>query len=290
MPSDERSVAPAPTATSSWRPSLFDWVARPPFKSSPICKSWPIRTKVELMSRAISETSGISRINDSMKIMPCDESPFGEFLLLRELTHRINNELAATIGFVSATAARSTNDDVKVALAAVIEHIHDFARIYRALQMPAADHWIDSAGYLRELCQSISRAKLQHKGIELVFVECPLRLSASRCWRLGMIVSELIANASRHAFRDGGGRIQVELLNRDAFVECAVTDNGSGSENIKPGHGMKIIRSLVHELDGTIDHRSGAMGTRATLSFPKDEAGLDDAVARNLGFTDTDPR
>jgi two-component sensor histidine kinase len=226
-------------------------------------------------------------MHSSMK-MPYHEPLFRDYLLLRELTHRINNELTSTIGFVSLTAARSTNDDVKIALAAVIEHIHDFARIYRALQMPAEDHWIDSAGPLRELCQSISRAKLQHKGIELVFVECPLKLSASRCWLLGMIVSELIANASRHAFRDGGGRIQVELLNRGPFVECTVTDNGSGSENIKPGQGIKIIRSLVHGLHGTIDHRSGAMGTRATLSFPQDEAGLDEAEDRCLSATNTD--
>jgi hypothetical protein len=36
---------------------------------------------------------------------------------------------------------------------------------------------------------------LRHEGIELVSIECPLQLNASRCWRLGMIVSELIANA-----------------------------------------------------------------------------------------------
>lgn len=229
------------------------------------------------MSPATSETPEIYRTSESMKIMPCDEVPFGESLLLRELTHRINNELTSTIGFVSITAARSTSNDVKVALAAVTEHIHDFARIYRALQMPPTDHWIDSAGYLRELCQCISRAKLQYRGIELIFVECPLTLSASRCWRLGMIVSELIANASRHAFRNGGGRIEVELLHRDAFVECAVTDNGSGSENFKPGQGIRIIRSLVRDLGGTIDHRSGVIGTRAVLAFPKDEVEPDHA-------------
>jgi two-component sensor histidine kinase len=223
------------------------------------------------MLRAISERPETPLTRGPVEMMPCDEAPFGESLLLRELTHRINNELASTIGFVSIMAARSTSDDVKVALTAVREHIHDFARIYRALQMPSADHRIDSAGYLRELCQCISRAKLQHRGIELVFVESPLTLSALRCWRLGMIVSELIANASRHAFREGGGRIEVELLHRDAFVECTVTDNGSGGENIKPGHGMGIIQSLIRDLSGTIDHRCGAIGTRAVLSFPRDE-------------------
>jgi two-component sensor histidine kinase len=202
-----------------------------------------------------------------MENTACNEPLFGEHLLLRELTHRINNELAATVGFVSLSAARSDDDDVKVALAGVMQHINDSARVYRALQMPADDDRIDAAAYLGELCRSISRAKLQHKGIELVFRECPLQLNALRCWRLGMIVFELITNASRHAFRDSGGKIQVELLNDETIVECSVTDNGAGSENIRPGQGMKIIRSLVVDLRGSIDHRFGTIGTSVVLSF-----------------------
>jgi len=229
------------------------------------------------MPSALSETPNTGITHNSMETSACDELLFGEHLLLRELTHRINNELAATIGFVSLSAARSGDVDVKVALAGVIQHVTDTARIYRALQMPAHDDSIDATAFLGELCRSISRAKLQHKGIELVFMECPLRLNALRCWRLGMIVSELIANASRHAFRDNGGRIQVELLNRETFVECTVTDNGAGSDNISPGQGMKIIRSLVVDLGGTVDHRSGTIGTSVILSFPLRETGLNDS-------------
>jgi two-component sensor histidine kinase len=220
------------------------------------------------MQPLLSETFERSSMEHLMAIKSCNEPPAGEHLLLQELTHRINNELASTIGFVRLTAAQSSSDDVRVALTGVVQHISEFARIYRALQMPVADGWTDAANYLRELCQSISRAKLQHRGIELVLVECPLLLSASRCWRLGMIVSELIANASRHAFGGGGGKIEVELINHGAFVECTVTDNGSGSANNRPGQGLKIIRSLVHDLDGTIDHRFGTMGTSARLYFP----------------------
>lgn len=211
---------------------------------------------------------------------------FEEHLLLRELTHRINNELASTIGFVSVTAMRSGNHDVKVALESVVQYLHNYASIYRALQMPAADERIDAASYLRELCRLICRAKLQHKGIELAFIERPLQLNASRCWRLGMIVSELIGNASRHAFREGGGsrKIQVELVDHETEVECTVSDNGSGSEHIRPGQGLKIIRSLVDDLGGTIDHHSGAMGTTATLCFPLRGTERDDADADHLNF------
>ena len=215
------------------------------------------------MPSAPGETPHTGVTYNSMKNSAC-----AEHLLLRELTHRINNELAATIGFVRLSAARSGDDNVKVALAGVIQHLTDSARIYRALQMPADDGWIDARAYLRELCESISRTKLQYKGIELVFMECPLKLEASRCWRLGMIVSELITNASRHAFRGNGGTIQVEILNRETFAECIVIDNGAGSENIRPGQGMKIIRSLVVEIHGTINHCSGTTGTSVILSFP----------------------
>jgi two-component sensor histidine kinase len=220
------------------------------------------------MQPLLNETLDRSSVDHLMAIKSYNELPAGEHLLLQELTHRINNELASTIGFVRLTAAQSSSDDVKLALTGVVQHISEFARIYRALQMPVTDGWIDSANYLRELCQSISHAKLQHQGIELVLVECPLRLSASRCWRLGMIVSELIANASRHAFGGRGGRIEVEVVNHGSFVECTVTDDGSGSANARPGQGLKIIRSLVHDLQGTIDHRFGTKGTSAKLCFP----------------------
>jgi two-component sensor histidine kinase len=242
------------------------------------------------MSSVLSEPLDIAGEQNSTEIKPLDESSLGEFRLLRELTHRTNNELASTMGFLSWTSARSADEDVQVALAGVIEHINGIARIYRALQMPVADNWIDAEGNLRELCQAISGAKLKRRGIELLFIECPLQLSASRCWRLGMIVSELITNASRHAFRDSGGKIQVGLLNCETYVECIVTDNGFGSENIKEGQGMKIVQSLVHDLRGRIDHRSGPMGTRVMLSFPLGQAGLDNAEALSLKFTNASPQ
>jgi two-component sensor histidine kinase len=192
----------------------------------------------------------------------------GEQLLVRELTHRINNELASTAGFISLAAARSTNTEVKAVLAGVMEHIHGIAGIYRALQMPAADESIDAAEYLRTLCQLVSCAKLRHRGVELIFTECALDLNAVQCWRLGMIVSELISNASRHAFASRGGSIRIELFEGNGFVQCVVADDGAGYEKASPGQGTKIVRSLVDDLGGSIHFCSGAAGTSATVSFP----------------------
>jgi len=80
-----------------------------------------------------------------------------------------------------------------------MEQLHNYARVHHALQMPASNDDIDASAYLRELCRSISRSKLEHRNIELVLVECAFRMSSDRCWLMGMIVAELITNAVRHA-------------------------------------------------------------------------------------------
>jgi two-component sensor histidine kinase len=191
-----------------------------------------------------------------------------EPLLLRELTHRVTNEFSAAISFVSLTAARSTSDEVKMTLAHVQECLENYARVHRALQEPAHGKLFDAPAYLEQLCRSISFSKLNCKGIELVFVEHPLQMRSEQCWRLGMIVSELITNAVRHGFGEAGGVIQVELESIGAFAQCRVADNGPAPGNVHPGRGLKIIQALVKGLHGRIDQHFGSHGTTSLIIFP----------------------
>jgi two-component sensor histidine kinase len=189
-------------------------------------------------------------------------------LLLREFSHRVNNEFASIIGMLSIASARTKNNEARTALNIIQDQLHSYARVHHALQMPERSIQIDASAYLRELCRAISRSKLDAKGIELVFVDHPLQMESERCWRLGLIVSELVTNAERHAFCHSGGAIRVEILRLSSFVRCRVTDNGSADAVGQLGSGSKIIRALAESLGGTIDQRFGAYGTIATLSFP----------------------
>jgi two-component sensor histidine kinase len=191
-----------------------------------------------------------------------------ERILLNELIHRINNEFSSLIGSVSRTAARSVNYEVKVALAHIIEILSHYAELHRALQMPQNDAYIDASAYLENLCLSISRSKLVGIRIDLMLTASPLRLPSERCWRLGMIVYELVTNAARHAFGNGSGEIRVELSCAGKFVECRVVDNGSALSKIQRGRGLKIVDELVKGLDGRIDQRFGQSGSSSILTFP----------------------
>jgi two-component sensor histidine kinase len=189
-------------------------------------------------------------------------------LLLREFSHRINNELASAIGMISVAARHLGSGEAKAALAAVQDRLHNYARVHHALQMPEHSSRIDAAAYLRQLCRAICSSKLNAKGIKLVLMERPFQMDSERCWRLGLIVSELITNSARHAFRDNGGLIRVELAPSTSIIECRVTDNGSSLPTIFPGNGTRIIASLAKSLDGTIHQHFAPQGTVSVLMFP----------------------
>ena len=205
-----------------------------------------------------------------LELTSSERSSFEARLLLREFSHRINNELASAIGVISVAAARSANAEAKVALAAVRDQLQNYALVHHALQMPEHTSCIDAAEYLRRLCRAISRSRLESKDIELLLVERTFQMNSERCWRLGLIVSELITNAERHAFGNGGGLIRVELLPSLSFIECRVTDNGTSKENTRPRHGLKIVEALAKSLGGAIDQHFGPQGATAVLIVPAD--------------------
>lgn len=78
-----------------------------------------------------------------------------ERLLLRELAHRIDNELAAAIDLVSAAASLCESSEARVALAAVSDRLQCYAQLHHSLQMPEYTTTIDLAAYLNQLCRAI---------------------------------------------------------------------------------------------------------------------------------------
>jgi two-component sensor histidine kinase len=197
-----------------------------------------------------------------------------QYLLVRELSHRFDSQLESTIHLAGLIAAETLSEEVRDALATVIQYVHESAQVHRALRIPAGDGLMDAAPHIRAVCQAISRADLQYRNIELLLREIPLQLPASHCWRIGMIVAEFLANASRRAIGGSSGTIQVELRERGSLVECSVADNGSAPRPVRSGQGLSMIDLLALEIKGEVIHRFEAGGTIATLSFPRAEIGL----------------
>ncbi len=185
-------------------------------------------------------------------------------LLLRELNHRIKNELTSAIYAVSAKAVQSDSAAVKAALLDVVDLLHQCADVHRALNMPDQARLTDAARYLQQLCFSITKYRLDRLAIRVLFSADDLRLEGERCWKLGLIVSELLTG--RHP------ELRVELMLAGNVVKCGVSDNGSAPEPIRRGRGLTIIGELASSLGGRVHTSCAAEGSSFLLTFPLTEA------------------
>jgi two-component sensor histidine kinase len=228
-------------------------------------------------------TQTIQPTRDALKVADFSHTTASaEHLLLREFIHRVNNELTSVIGFAVSIAGRSTSYEVKSAIAEVTDVLHRYAGVHRALQMPSHGKEIDAPEYVSALCHSLKRARLDPQGIELELASRPFMLRSDQCWRLGLIVSELIADSARHAFGNRGGTIKVELSASDSLAQCYVGDNGGARSPRRVGHGLKIVDALARELGGAIDYEFGTDGASSAITFPihNDALLIDDKAIR----------
>ena len=194
-------------------------------------------------------------------------------LLLRELNHRIRNELTSAIFTISAKAVQSDSVAVKAALLDVADLLHRCADVHRALRMPDQGRLTDAARYLQKLCFSITKHRLDRLAIRVLFSADDLRLEGERCWKLGLIVSELLTNVARHAKFDARHpELRVKLMLAGNVVRCGVSDNGSAPEPIRRGRGLEIIGELASSLGGRIHTSCAAEGYSFLVTFPLTEA------------------
>src|SRR5258707_3476570 len=194
-------------------------------------------------------------------------------LLLRELNHRIRNELNSAVHTISAKAVHSDSVAVKAAHLDVVDLLHQCADVHRALHMPVQGRFTDAARYLQQLCFSITKYRLDRLAIRVLFSADDLRLEGERCWKLGLIVSELLTNVARHAQFDARDpELRVDLMLAGNVVKCRVSDNGSAPEPIRRGRGLTIIDELASSLGGRVHTSCAAEGYSFLLTFPLTEA------------------
>src|SRR5246500_4108122 len=99
-----------------------------------------------------------------------------ESLLLRELNPRIKNELTSAICAVSVKAVQSDSVAVKAALLDVVDLLHQWGDVHRALHMPEQGRLTDAATYLQQLCLATTKYRLDRLAIRVLFSADDLQL------------------------------------------------------------------------------------------------------------------
>lgn len=187
--------------------------------------------------------------------------------LVEEISHRVINEYGEAIAILSIAASRAS-EMAGPALALAAERLRAMAEAHRSLLVPVADEEMDLGLHVGELCACMSRASLGERGIRLTVASDEIPLNAARCWRVGLIVSELVRNAVRHGLKGRQGSIRVALNRSGGRIWCVVCDDGSASADPPEGRGRRLIRALTAELAGSVDWKFTQSGSVVGLQFP----------------------
>jgi two-component sensor histidine kinase len=191
--------------------------------------------------------------------------------LVEEMSHRVLNEYTHAILAVSSAAAETTSPAASLALTDVACRLEAYAGVHRALRPPNGPGQTDLALYLARLCTALACAHLADLEVRLTLDATDAPMSAERCWRVGLILYELVTNSLRHAFGGRGGAVVVQVCSRDSMIWCRVSDDGrSTSRRATAGRGRPIVEALVRELGGHVEWDFTSGGTTVVLAIPSD--------------------
>jgi PAS domain S-box-containing protein len=180
-------------------------------------------------------------------------------VLLREIHHRVKNNLAIVISLLNFQLKNNTNEDLARMILDIKMRIRSMALIHEHLYRSENLDHIPLATYIDSLSYMIMTAFSGHR-INLVRHLDPLDVSIETALPIGLIINELLTNAFKYAFPGGAhGEIQLTLEKLDDQM-CAlvVEDNGVGlpetsSMDSEKSLGLYIVRLLVEQLDGTVN-------------------------------------
>lgn len=190
-------------------------------------------------------------------------------MLLQELSHRVRNNLQLIHGMLDLASADVNS--IRDSLAAIARRVFTLAQVYDHLLGTGMQTSIDLAGYLRALCTGITNT-MTHGRIALVCGAMePMATNLDIVTAIGLAVTELIANAQKHAFPDDrSGIITLTLYRQGDVTTLNIVDNGQGmttDQTTSKRHGLGLVNRLVQQIKGQIAFTSDSSGTTVTITF-----------------------
>ena len=193
-------------------------------------------------------------IEDQTEIM---ESLREKELLLREIHHRVKNNLQIISSLLSLQAHNMHDRTCRALLGESQNRIRSMALIHEQLYRSGDFSAIDFSSYASELIRNLRKSYSTDKNIEFSLEIDKINLNLETAIPLGLILSELITNSLKHAFKGmDGGLITVRFTREDLYYVLEVVDNGTGfrEEGLRNSDslGFKLVEILTDQLDGTL--------------------------------------
>lgn len=192
--------------------------------------------------------------------------------LLDELNHRVKNNLQVVSNLLAIETSRLDDPATQARFRAVNNRVRLLGRIHNHLYRSGRAREIELGEYLGELCDNLSAFYADAIGrIRLDDDTAPILVDLERAIPLALIINELIANSSKHAFPNARpGRVDVMLSLDKGGLKVVVADNGRGDDTAtdNTGQGRELIAELAKQIEAELDTQTDD-GTVVTLRVPE---------------------
>lgn len=192
-------------------------------------------------------------------------------VLLQELQHRVANSLQIIASVLMQSAKRVQSEETRTYLHEAHHRVMSIATLQKQLAI-STDDKVELRKYFKDLCASIGASMIDsEERIILTSSTDETVASANISVSLGLIVTELVINALKHAFprRNQKGTIKVDYCAEGDGFALTVLDDGvgiaAGDGLGKPGLGSGIVDALARQLGASVQTTDTAPGTRVSI-------------------------
>jgi len=193
-------------------------------------------------------------------------------VLFREIDHRVKNSLQLIVSILSLQSSSSNNPEVAHHLKEAARRISAIARVHRRLYETNKVESVDLGPYLEDLCRDMhdSAPSCQIHVQAIAGINVP----TNQAINIGIVVSELVTNATKHAY-PGHPEQQVWVTLSGAPSEpliLSIRDQGVGlpgdvERGTASGMGMRILTAILQQMDASLSINR-ARGTEFVISIP----------------------
>jgi two-component system, sensor histidine kinase PdtaS len=192
-------------------------------------------------------------------------------VLLQELQHRVANSLQIIASVLMQSARKVQSDETRSHLHDAHQRVMSVAALQQQLAATTTGN-VELRPYFTTLCNSIGASMIRdHNQLSLDVSVDDSVTSADVSVSLGLIVTELVINALKHAFPgDRNGKIKVDYRAHGPNWTLSIIDDGVGmpkdAANSKPGLGTSIVQALTAQLHAQVKVADANPGTAVSIA------------------------
>lgn len=197
--------------------------------------------------------------------------------LLKEIHHRVKNNLQIVISLLNTQSAYLDNEDALMAIQNSQHRMHAMSLIHQKLYQSDNVARVDMSWFIDELVLYMKDCFATDKKINFVLDTEKVYLNAAQSVPMGLIINEALNNAIKYAFPlDRKGEVQISLKNTGQNnYELIIADNGIGlpynfKETKRDSLGMNLMIGLSNQIDGTFDIKNDN-GLKIKITFTKNK-------------------